>query len=179
MNDEQRLIERIHRGDMDAVRTVYMAFKDDLLAIAWGLLRDRGLAEDVVHDVFVSFVRSVGDRRLRGSLRGFLATCSANRARDILRRQKRQKDHAADVLPPESDAEPQHQAQHNDLIRRLQGGLMTLPVEQREVLLLKTRGDLTFRQIAQIQGVSLNTAQGRYRYGMDKLRSFFNGEMEP
>ena len=43
---------------------------------------------------------------------------------------------------------------------------------------LYTQGDLTFRQIAAIQNVSINTVQGRYRYGITKLRSILNGELE-
>jgi len=53
-----------------------------------------------------------------------------------------------------------------------------IPSEQREVVGLYTQGDLTFRQIAALQNVSINTVQGRYRYGMTKLRSTLNGELE-
>ena len=53
-----------------------------------------------------------------------------------------------------------------------------LPYEQREAVNLYLQGDLTFRQIAVIQNVSINTVQGRYRYGITKLRSILNSELE-
>jgi DNA-directed RNA polymerase specialized sigma24 family protein len=46
------------------------------------------------------------------------------------------------------------------------------------VVNLYTQGDLTFRQIARIQNASINTVQGRYRYGLTKLRSLLNGGLE-
>jgi RNA polymerase sigma factor (sigma-70 family) len=49
--------------------------------------------------------------------------------------------------------------------------LEQLPYEQREVLVLRYFGDLKFKAIAKSQGVSINTVQGRYRYGLEKLRS--------
>ncbi len=52
-----------------------------------------------------------------------------------------------------------------------------LPYEQREVLMLHLHSGMKFRQIAETQGVSTNTVQGRYRYGLDKLRSMLNGEV--
>ena len=53
-----------------------------------------------------------------------------------------------------------------------------LPDEQREVVLLRLTADMKFRDIAKLQQVSINTVQGRYRYGLDKLRSVLNGEVD-
>ena len=55
---------------------------------------------------------------------------------------------------------------------------MELPHEQRETLMLKLKSNMKFREIAKIQGVSINTVQGRYRYGLQKLRAQLNGEVE-
>jgi len=52
-----------------------------------------------------------------------------------------------------------------------------LPYEQRETIALRLHGNLRFRQIAKLQNVSTKTAQSRYRYGLDKLRSTMNGEV--
>ncbi len=60
----------------------------------------------------------------------------------------------------------------------LRDALAQIPYEQREVLTLYMQGDMAFKQIAKIQNVSINTVQGRYRYGLDKLRSLLNGEMK-
>ena len=63
-------------------------------------------------------------------------------------------------------------------LRRLADALAILPYEQREVIVLHLKGDLTFREIGVVRGVSINTVQSRYRYGIDRLRSLLNGEVE-
>ena len=61
---------------------------------------------------------------------------------------------------------------------RLKQAVADLPDEQREVVLLRLTADMKFRDIAKLQQVSINTVQGRYRYGIDKLRSVLNGEVD-
>jgi DNA-directed RNA polymerase specialized sigma24 family protein len=56
---------------------------------------------------------------------------------------------------------------------------MALPADQREVLLLRTRAGLSFKEIGRHQGVGASTARARYRYGINKLRSHLNSELEP
>lgn len=58
----------------------------------------------------------------------------------------------------------------------LNEALDQLPVEQREVILLHLLGGMTFREIGIQQGVSINTVQGRYRYGIQRLRNRFKIE---
>ena len=53
-----------------------------------------------------------------------------------------------------------------------------LPYQQREVVILHLRAGMKFKPIASIQGVSVNTVRGRYRYGLDKLRSLLDGELK-
>jgi RNA polymerase sigma-70 factor (ECF subfamily) len=57
--------------------------------------------------------------------------------------------------------------------------MMELPDEQREIVVLHLQGRMPFREIARLQGISVNTAMSRYRYGLDKLRSALDGELKP
>ena len=74
---------------------------------------------------------------------------------------------------------PDARASEAELIGRLRAVLERVPLDQREVLLLRTQAGLSFKEIARHQGISSNTARGRYRYGIDKLRSLLNSELEP
>ena len=65
----------------------------------------------------------------------------------------------------------------NEEMQLLLSALAQLPMEQRETITLRFEAGMRFRQIARVQGVSVNTAHGRYRYGMEKLRSLLNGEV--
>jgi len=53
-----------------------------------------------------------------------------------------------------------------------------LPDEQREVVILRLTAGMKFQDIAKLQQVSTNTVQGRYRYGLSRLRTLLNGEVE-
>jgi DNA-directed RNA polymerase specialized sigma24 family protein len=67
------------------------------------LLNEAGTAEDVVHDVFTSFIRNLEQFRLTGSLKSYLATCVANRARNVNRAYKQQQ-----TITPEQAGQMSH-----------------------------------------------------------------------
>jgi len=56
--------------------------------------------------------------------------------------------------------------------------VLELPYQQREVISLCMEMDMTFRRIAVLQNESVNTVKGRYRYGIARLRSLLNSEVE-
>ena len=176
--EDKRLIWKFNQGDRGVLRRIYEKYKNDLVALASALLNDKTAAEDAVHDVFVGFIAA--ERfRLTGSLKGYLATCVANNARNRNKVKQQQKSISLDKTEPvASDSDrPDFSAIFDEQMRRLIWGLEQLPYEQREVLVLHLYSGLQFRVIAKSQGVSVNTAQGRYRYGLDKLRSLLNGEV--
>src|SRR4030042_5063233 len=140
------------------------------------LLTDVSSAEDVVHDVFVSFIESSRKFRLTGSLKGYLATCVANNARNKNKTERRHQNIEMGAVTPDP-SRPDAAAIFGEELRRLSWALSQLPYEQREVLLLHSYSGMKFRAIAQQQNVSINTVQGRYRYALDKLRSMLDGEV--
>jgi len=176
--EDKILIWRFNRGDCGAVRQIYEKYKNDLVALAAALLKDKSAAEDVVHDVFVAFLKL--DRfRLTGSLKGYLSTCVANAARNVIRANFRHKLGALDGTPEiESNVSgPDSEAIFGEHCRLLSRAMWELPYEQREVVLLHIHGGLKFAAIAESQNVSVNTVLGRYRYGLEKLRSLLNSEV--
>lgn len=180
MLEDKLLVWKFNRGNLGALRGVYEKYKDDLVTLAAVLLTDVSSAEDVVHDVFVSFIESSRKFRLTGSLKGYLATCVANNARNRNKSQRRRNSAVPDeanVAGTDSD-NPELSAVFDEELRQLSQALGQLPYEQREVLLLHSYSGMKFKAIAQQQCVSINTVQGRYRYALDKLRSMLNGEVK-
>ena len=181
MIDERILVWKFNRGSKEALRQFYEKYKDDLLGLAVTLLRDRSQAEDVVHDVFVSFARSAGRFTLSGNLKGYLSTCVANGARDRNRRKSRLDvglDAAGEDAATNSD-DPADCAVGAEEAQWLQQVLERLPYEQREIIVLHLHQEMRFREIAQALGLSINTVQSRYRYGLKKLRSILNHTVTP
>ena len=174
MRDDKDLLQDLKRGDIDALRCIYERYKNDLLTIATYLMIDQAAAEDCLHDVFVNFAATITDFNLRSNLKGYLITCTANHARDALRRNKRQvslTDEQNCDRPTNYNADPAEKLLQRERTAALTDALEQLPYDQREVITLHTHGQMTFQQIAQQQNVSINTAQSRYRYGLNKLRS--------
>ena len=177
MLEDKLLIWKFNRGNREALRSIYEKYKNDLVTLAAALLNDVSSAEDVVHDVFVSFIESSRKFRLTGSLKGYLATCVANNARNRNKAGRRHQNAEAGAVMPGANR-PDAAAMFGEELRRLSLALGQLPYEQREVLLLHSYSGMKFKAIAKQQNISINTVQGRYRYGLDKLRSMLNGEVE-
>ncbi|MBN1361673.1 MAG: sigma-70 family RNA polymerase sigma factor [Sedimentisphaerales bacterium] len=180
MLEDQLLIWQLKGGDTDAFCQVYRRYRTDLLRLAALLLHDRVEAEDIVHDVFVSLAKSAEGLTLRKSLKGYLLTCVANAARNRNRASQRRRaaglDEAATVPSPART--PEQWVTYSEQLERWSGALAQLPYEQREAVVMHLRGGVKFGQIARLQGVSVNTAKGRYRYALEKLRSVLNSELE-
>lgn len=181
MIEDRILVWRFNRGDPAALCRIYEKYRDGLLKVAAALLNDRSGIEDVLHDVFVDFAQTTGRFRLQGGLKGYLSICVANRARDVNRARRR---HSAARLdepnaPPAGADGPEYSAMSRELTARLDAALAELPEEQREILVLHLQAGLPFREIAGQGEISINTAQSRYRYGLEKMRSALDGEFEP
>jgi RNA polymerase sigma factor (sigma-70 family) len=79
--------------------------------------------------------------------------------------------------PDEKTRCPDHAAIVADDTARVGRALRELPDDQCEVIVLHLQGGLTFKAIAEALGVSINTVQSRYRYGVEKLRILLKGEL--
>ena len=180
MLQDKLLIWKFNRGGKEALRCIYEKYKDDLVTLAAALLIDVSSAEDVVHDVFVCFIRSSERFRLTGSLKGYLATCVANNVRNRNKARRKQASYGLDEIDaaPSNSNRPDAAAIFGEELRQLGSALAQLPYEQREVLLMHSYSDLKFRTIARSLGISINTAQGRYRYALQKLQSMLDGEVK-
>ena len=180
MVEDRLLIWKFKLGNRDALRRIYEKYKNDLLKMAVALTNDVNTAEDVVQDVFLGFAQSAAKIQTRGNLKKYLVTCVANRIRNRKRDQQRHETSSIDnsdcVI---SDAKrPEQWAILSEELKLLSEAMAHIPYEQREVVTLYMQGGMTFRQIAKVQNASVNTIQGRYRYGLKKMRSLFNSEVK-
>jgi len=180
MIEDKLLIWRFKRGSSDALCRIYKKYKDNLLRLASAFLNDTSAAEDIVHDFFVSFAQSPEKLKLNGSLKSYLATCVVNRVRNA--NIARQRQETAGLNEAESavsnSKRPEQWIIDSEQLRQLNNALAQLPYQQREVIILHAQGRMKFKAIAELQDVSINTIQSRYRYGLDKLRSILDSEVK-
>jgi len=180
MIEDRLLILGFKRGSRQALRRIYDKYKVELLRLAVVLLGDTTSGEDVVHDVFVGFAQAADRIKLTGSLKSYLVTSVINRARNYRRDGARHCETPLEEIDLRSSSErgPLQWAILDEQLTLLSRALQGLPYEQREVISLRMEMDMTFRRIATLQTASLNTVKGRYRYGIEKLRSVLNGKVE-
>jgi RNA polymerase sigma-70 factor (ECF subfamily) len=142
------------------------------------ILADRAEAEDVVQEVFLrALARSRGWFGLRNPA-GYLYRAARNEAlsrlrkRSVRTRAAAELTYSVEVLAPlENSLESAEEA------ARINAALLALPVEQREVVVLKVYQNRTFKEIARVTGASQNTVASRYRYALAKLKEFIEEEV--
>ncbi len=130
----------------------------------------RADAEDIVQEAFVRFWRR---RDRAGDAVAYLYACVRSYALEWLRgRQRRhRREEVAARTESVTDEEPfVGAAEHAERRRAIEDSLGELPESQREVVVMKIWGGLTFPQIADALGIPANTAASRYRYALEKLR---------
>lgn len=145
-----------------------------LLARAW--VPTRADAEDVVQEAFVRFWRS---RDRAADPTAYLFACVKRCALDWVRTRGRQTRREAAAAKPEGGSlfdGPLEQAERRAAVA---AALDTLPDTQREVLVMKVWGGLTFPQIAAALGIPADTAASRFRYALSKLRERLAEESIP
>jgi len=177
MLEDRLLLWKFKHGSNEALCRIYQKYGEYLLALAAALLEDVNAAEDVLHDVFCRFIESREKFKLAGSLKSFLATCVINLARDKLRARKLQPcelDEATTVVLNTNG--PRNYAIFGEEVRNLNYAIAQLAYEQREIIMLRLRAGMKFREIASLQGISINTVKSRYRYGLEKLRTTLSDE---
>ena len=178
MIEDELLKLRFKAGSIDALQRIYQKYRDYLLTLAMVMSNDTAGAEDIVHDVFVSLTRSPDRFKLTGSLKHYLATCVANKARDYLRAGKRNAVRVRAIAEPQREAgSPEESLICDEQARQVYEVLAQVPYEMREVIALRIKAGLGFKQIARMQNASYVAVQARYRRGIETLRSLLNGRL--
>ncbi len=133
-------------------------------------------AEDIVQDAFVRYWRAQqADPSLSPSLLfNMVRRIAIDYARKSHGRSVRESEAGALSGPSESwFDDPVEERERKEEIEK---ALRSLPAEQREVLVLKIWGELTFERIGEALEISPNTAASRYRYGLSRLKQMLSGK---
>ncbi|MGI9244487.1 MAG: RNA polymerase sigma factor [Verrucomicrobiales bacterium] len=125
-------------------------------------------ARDLLQDHFVKLARNGGCLDGVRCEKAFLYRMAHNQAIDWSRRVALRRAKACEIPPPATTGA--HDPDAAQFREELEGAMALLPDEQSSVVQLKLWGGMTFELIAEIQGISANTAGSRYRYGIEKLR---------
>lgn len=174
---EAELVAALRSGDREAFTETYVRYKGDVLALIATMLVRQDEAWDLLHEVFVSLARHAPRLAPDSNLKGYLLTSAANRVRDHMKKRRpRESDREAiTVVACDAKDNPLNIAIQKSETDQLWQAVCSLPDEQRILIALRAYGGLTFKEIAQREGISENTAQSRYRYAVEKLRRMYAG----
>lgn len=161
-------------GKPDAIETWLKALHDQygqsLFRYALGLTCSVEDAEDAMQEVFARVSRNWRRFLEVRNVKAYLFTATRNAAYGMLRGRRRcEALHEAICADLAAVCAPEVK-QTSATIIAIRDALAELSVEQREVVVLRVLNQMTFREIAETVGSSLNTVAGRYRYGIGKLR---------
>jgi len=152
------------KPDKEKLQRLYERHGRGLIAYASTFLRGFAAAEDVLHQVFERLLR--GDIELADSPAPYLYRAVRNASLNYVRNRSRDSELTDDWL--------ESPVGMDDAGLVLQSVLRELPEEQREVIVLRIWGQMSFDEAAETLGISPKTAASRYRYGLLKLRMQFN-----
>jgi RNA polymerase sigma-70 factor (ECF subfamily) len=150
---------------------LYDAHAQAIFAFILNLTRSEAETRDVLQEAFVKLASRPELLDEVRDERGFLLRLGHNLALDLMRRRgTREKRHEEFAAEADDVFEASHEVDEQSFRKALSEALATLPAEQRTVAHLKLWEGLTFEVIAEMLGISPNTAASRYRYAIDKLR---------
>ena len=170
--DDAVLLSLVQRGDESAMAVLFDRYSKVVYSVALRVLRDPSSAEDVLQEIFMQIWRSPdGFVATRGSLGGWLAVVSRNRAIDALRRKRPTE--SVDDMALASNYNLADEAERNSLMDRARGVIQLLPIEQRKTLEMAFFDGLTHSEIAEMTGDPLGTVKTRIRSALTSLRKAF------
>ena len=175
---DRQLVHLYLAGNEGAIEELVHRYKSKIYTSIYLLVKDSYLAEDLFQDTFIKVIKTLKAGRYNdeGKFLPWAMRIAHNLVIDYYRKEKRTPLIANgdgfdifDVLPfyDESTEERiiRHQS-HKDLRKMIQ----LLPGDQKEVLIMRHYGEMSFKEIAEVTDVSINTALGRMRYALNNLR---------
>lgn len=184
--DEALAAAYMEQDDHEAFRRLVERHQERVFGYLMGMVRDRSVANDLFQETFLRVIKAMRQERgsyaRQGRWIGWVMRIARNAALDHLRKRKKWADVDADESIdgsfwerlPADELAVDGQVDHMQRVDILEACIGQLSEEQREVVMLRHETDLTFREIAQLTGVSINTALGRMRYALINLRKLMD-----
>lgn len=175
---DNQLIAAFCDGDITALEMLVNRYKDRIYTSIFFLVKDKYLAEDLFQDVFIKIIDTFRQNRYNdeGKFLSWALRIAHNLCVDHFRKVKRtpaiRTPEGYNIMewmqtPDDCPEKKMVRTQSYDRVRRM---LDLLPEEQREVIVLRHYGNMSFKEIAGLTNTSINTALGRMRYGLINLR---------
>ena len=175
---DQNLVKQYVQGNEACLEMLINRHKDRIFTTIILIVKDSYIAEDLFQETFIKIINNLkkGKYNEEGKFLPWAIRIARNMAIDYFRKMKRMPtitgSDGEDVfrkikLAVDNKEEQMIRTEKENMVRDV---ISRLPEEQRQVLILRHYGDLSFKEIAEMTGVSINTALGRMRYALTNMR---------
>lgn len=174
--EDSELVVRSKDGDLHAFNFIVQRYQSQVLNLSARIIGDRGRAEDVTQETFISAYQAIGRFR-GGSLRAWLMRIAANASRDSLRGSQRRPEQSLDeslesasFQPVSAEPSPEEHAERSELNKELQKAILALSDDQRAVLVLIDVQGFSYEETTESVGASIGTVKSRLNRARRRVR---------
>lgn len=175
---DKELIQEYINGDEKALEALLNLYKEKIYTSIYIRLKDHFLADDIFQETFIKIINTLkeGKYNHEGKFLPWAMRIAYNLMMDHFRKKKRTppivNSEGFDIfeileIPDQGNAKSYIDYQTKNQLQQI---IKLLPDEQKEVLIMRHFCDMSFKDIADVTGVSINTALGRMRYALNNLR---------
>jgi len=178
MTDEE-LVVSYAKGNNEAFDILLKRHKSNVYSYIYFIVRNKELTEDIFQETFIRAIMTIKQGRYteNGKFRAWISRIAHNLIIDNFRQEKNEQIISNDECEVDlfnnsklSDGTIEDQLVKNQILSDVKKLIEYLPDNQKEVLVLRYYQDLSFKEIADVTGVSINTALGRMRYAILNMR---------
>jgi len=176
-HEENDLISRCQQGDQDALKEIFNLYQKKVYRIAYGVVRQREEALDIVQEVFIKLFRSIQNFKGKSHFYTYLYRMAMNTAIDHTRKMKKS---PAISLNEDGSFEPSDGVEKRpdsllldkELEERVRQALEKLPADQKAAFIFREVEGLSYGEIAEAMGCSIGTVMSRLHYGRKRMQEF-------
>jgi len=173
--EETEMISRCQQGDQEALKEIFDKYHKKVYRIAYGVVRQREEALDVVQDVFIKLFRSIKNFKGRSNFYTYLYRMVMNTAIDHKRKAGKQFMSSLDEegrFEPSDEPEkgPEKILLQKELEERVKRAMDKLPDEQKAALVFRDVEGLSYQEMAEAMGCSIGTVMSRLHYGRKRMQ---------
>jgi len=181
--NEAQLISRCQQGDQEALKEIFNQYHQKLYRIAYGVVRHREEALDIVQEVFIKLFRSIHQFKGKSRFYTYLYRMTMNTAIDHTRKMKKVPPLSMDEeegfqLSDDADKRPDRILDHKELEAKVKWSMDQLSPDQKAVLIFREVEGLSYQEIAEATGCSIGTVMSRLHYGRKKVQELLKDYVE-
>lgn len=174
-HEESEMISRCQQGDQEALKEIFDKYHKKVYRIAYGVVRHREEALDIVQEVFIKLFHSIKNFKGRSQFYTYLYRMTMNTAIDHARKTGKQFFSSLDEegsFEPRDELEkgPERLLLQKELEERVKLAMNRLPAEQKAALIFRDVEGLSYQEMAEAMGCSIGTVMSRLHYGRKKMQ---------